>query len=118
MACILVFQSGFLSPVTKQLSSNTWSYVASSIGVNATVAPNELNQITAQLTAKERELDQRERALNERQIQVGLNDQNQVGGLATYVLSSILFILLVLMVLNYILDYLRSRPRVVENQRA
>lgn len=115
VAFVLLFQSGIASPVTARLASNAQSYMANAVGVQVGVVPNELNQYTAALTQKERELDEREAALveQERSLSVGLKEGVPVTGgssdLSTYVLSTILFILLVLIVLNYALDYARTR---------
>lgn len=109
-ALLLVFQSGLLSESTAVLSRNTQLYVASAIGMSASVQPTELSTLTAALTQKEQELLEREAALKAREIQVNLS-----GGAAgdadtvTYILAGILFILLVLILLNYALDYLRAR---------
>lgn len=113
VAVMLVFEGGLLSPVTAQLADRTELYLANAVGVSVGVAPTELNQMTAALTARERELDERELALSEREIEVGLNEGGSITGLdsGTFVLATILFILLVLIVLNYALDYARSRER-------
>ncbi len=111
-AIALVFESGLLSESTAVLSQNTHSYLANAVGMTVGVAPTELNQYTAQLTQKERELDAREAALNERAISVNLaNAGESTNDTATYLLASILFILLVLILLNYILDYLRMKEQ-------
>lgn len=111
VAFVLLFDSGLLSPVTRDLSLGTQSYLASVVSMYATVEPTELNSYTAQLTKKERELDDREAALTEREHAIGLaKDQSGVGGNAsTYILSVILFILVVLIVLNYALDFAREK---------
>lgn len=113
VAVMLVFEGGLLSPVTAKLADRTELYLANAVGVSVGVAPTELNQMTAALTARERELDERELALSEREIEVGLNEGGSITGLdsGTFVLATILFILLVLIVLNYALDYARGRER-------
>jgi hypothetical protein len=110
-ALILVFDSGLLSPVTSQLSDETSVYLASVVGVGASVAPTELNTITAALTEREQELAEREAVLTERELAVGLNsgDRQASQDLSTYILSLLLFIILVLIILNYALDYARAR---------
>jgi hypothetical protein len=110
-ACVLVFESGLISDTTSRLSTQTHSYLANAIGVGASVQPTELNRYTAQLTQRERELDAREEAIAQREIEVELaggpgGQQNET---ATYLLASILFILLLLILLNYVLDYLRIK---------
>lgn len=106
---VLVFDSGILSPVTKIISDNTMHYVAD-VGVSmfASVEPNELNTLTAQITEKQRELEAREAALREREIKardygIGTVDYS------TYILSTAVFILTVLIVLNYAMDFARIR---------
>jgi len=111
-AVALLFESGLLNESTAAISQNTHSYLANVIGMSASVQPTELNLYTAELTAKERELEAREAALNEREIKVGLSSTETMprnNDTATYILASVLFILLVLILLNYVLDYLRAR---------
>jgi len=109
-AITLVFESGLLSKTTANLSQNTHLYLANAVGMSAGVAPTELNQYTAALTQKERELTARESALQEREIAVDLNQGGATANsTATYLLASILFILLLLILLNYVLDYLRQK---------
>lgn len=104
-AVILVFDSGLISKHTKYLSISTQQYLASAVGVYVGVAPTELNQLTARITELEGELDAKDRL-----IAVNLSDnKNNSIDKSTLILSIIVFILLVLIVLNYILDYLRMR---------
>jgi len=92
-------------------------YVATAVGMSAGVKPTELNQITAALTERQRELDAREAALSEREIAVRLNSQPATAtDYSTFVLSGVLFILLLLIVLNYVLDYLRTREQATKEQ--
>ncbi len=108
VAVVLVFESGLLTQASKELAQNTHSYLANAIGISASVQPTELNQLTAALTQKEQELAAREAALAEREIAVDLAP-GAVTETTTYIMASILFILLLLIVLNYTLDYLRAR---------
>lgn len=109
-AVVLVFESGLIDDSTAQISRGTHAYLANAIGMNASVQPTELNKYTAALTQKERELEAREAALREREIAIDLNDGGSpANNTVVYLLSSILFILLVLILLNYILDYLRAK---------
>jgi hypothetical protein len=107
-ALVLVFESGLLHDSTRMMASQTHLYLANAIGMTASVQPTELNQITAELTRKENELAAREAALREREISVDIVAGGGTDN-TTYVLASILFILLVLIILNYTLDYLRLR---------
>src|SRR3990167_4867152 len=86
---VLLFDGGFLSPITKTISDNTIQYLASSIGigVGASVPPNEINVITAALTERERELDTREAALEARQIATRDFGTVESTNVSTYVLS-------------------------------
>jgi hypothetical protein len=106
-----VFESGLVNDSTKLLATNTHEYLANAIGATASVEPTELNQITRSLTEQRVALEQREEALRQREIEVNLaTERGGAGGdTATYVLSSILFVMLVLIILNYVLDYLRIR---------
>lgn len=108
-ALVLVFDSGLLADSTKQLSEGTQNYLTAAVGMNASVIPTELNQFTAELTNKQRELDERELAVSQREISLGLNEGESARDYSTYVLASVLFILLVLILLNYTLDYLRIK---------
>lgn len=107
VAIVLVFDGGFVLPVSKQLSDGTIQYLANTIGIFASVPQNEINVITAELTARERALDEREAALSEREI--GPRSFEDTTDISQYILSTILFILTVLIVLNYAMDYLRVR---------
>lgn len=109
LALVLLFDSGLLSDSTAQISQNTQSYIATAIGMRASVAPTELNQYTAELTARDRVLTQRESDVAAREIAVDLKDSSKRPDYSTYIISVLLFIILVLMVLNYVLDYLRAK---------
>ena len=119
VALMLLFDSGLLSGVTKELSQNTQTYVANVISVGAAVQPTELNMLTAEISMRNQELDAREAALAEREIAVGLNSAaaGSSTDLSTYLLSIVLFILTVLIVLNYALDFTR-RPVVLKPRPA
>lgn len=105
LALVLLFVSGVLSPVTKELSKGAGDYLATAIGMNAAVLPTDVNTLSAQLSERDRELTQRE-------IAVGLKENAPASSdLATYVMSILLFILLVLIVLNYVLDFMRAHSK-------
>ena len=104
LALVLLFESGLLSPLTQDLSHQAGRHVASVIGINAAVEPTELNTLTAQLTERERDLRQREIA-----VQLKEETSDPATSTSTYILSILLFILLVLIVLNYALDYVRNK---------
>jgi len=114
-ALVLVFDSGLIATSTKQLSNGTQSYMANVIGIGASVAPTELNLLTAELTAKQRELELREAVLRDREIAIGIiSNGTESRDYSTYIIAGILFILLVLILLNYTLDYLRMTDRRLE----
>lgn len=118
-ATVLLFDGGYFHPVTKQLSDNTITYLASvGSSVTAQVAPTELNTLTAELTARERELAEREAELTAREIAVRDFGTSPATDYSTYVLSIILFILTTLIILNYILDWLRIRHTRYEKKMA
>jgi hypothetical protein len=110
LALILLFDSGILLLATKEFSLNTQQYLAGAFGASASVEPTELNTLTAQISARERELDDREASIASRELSIGLTvGENQDSNPSTYLLSVILFIIVVLMVLNYALDFARER---------
>lgn len=113
LALLLVFDSGLLSKVTADISQETQLYLANAIGMYAAVESTELNQYTAELTARDRVLTQREQELSEREIAVGLVESGEAQDYSTYIISLLLFIILVLIVLNYVLDYVRAKEELV-----
>ena len=82
----------------------------------ARVEPNEFNVITAELTKRENELAQREVSFAEREIASRSFSQTS-NDISTYVLSSILFMLTVLIAINYVLDWSRQRKMIYETAR-
>lgn len=104
LALVLIFDSGLLIKGTAKISSDTQSYLANAVGVKVAVEPNDMNILTARITELEQEIK-----VKDREIAVNL-DRNEGGSAdkSTFVLSALLFILLLLIVINYILDYYRS----------
>jgi hypothetical protein len=119
-ALVLVFDSGILIPATSKLSDVTIQYVASvgaGVGTSASVPENELNALSAQIAERQRVLDAKEAELNEREISTrSFNTSGTTENLSTYILSTILFILTVLVVLNYAMDWARVRSYRYERQ--
>ncbi|HEU4677594.1 MAG TPA: hypothetical protein VFS75_02670 [Candidatus Paceibacterota bacterium] len=112
----LLFDGGFVFPVTKQLSDNTFLYIAGAeTSITATVAPNGINDLTAELTKQKKELDEREAALNARDV-AARDFSSKESDYSTYILSAILFILIVLIVLNFAMDWQRARRFTYERQ--
>ena len=109
LAVVLLFDSGLLLPVTKELSHGTQNYLAQSIGMFAGVEPTELNQLTAELSSRDRILTQRENNVSAREISVDLKKNELNPEYSTYILSAVLFFILVLLILNYALDFARMR---------
>ena len=109
-ALLLLFDGGFVIPVTKQLSDNTLAYLASvGSSVSATVEPTELNIYTAELTQKEQALNAREADLEAREIAARDFGTGDTRDYSTYILSIILFILTTLIVVNYVMDWMRVK---------
>jgi hypothetical protein len=104
-----VFDSGLVSEKTELLSRGAQEYVASAVGVKVGVAPNDINVLTARITELESELAARDRNIDV-SINRGEGESKSAVDTSTFILSVILFILLVLIVMNYVLDYVRSRP--------
>ncbi len=113
LAVALIFESGILNVATSRMAQNTHQYLANAIGISASVKSTELNQYTAKLTQIERDLINREAAITERELALGLSEGASDNQKVTYILASILFILLILILLNYTLDYLRYRENYV-----
>jgi hypothetical protein len=111
-ACVLLFESGLIIEGTRQVSLDTHAYLANVVGMSASVEPTELNSLTSELTQQKLALDAREAAIRDREIEVGLAPGEATSNeRAIYILSGILFVLLVLIILNYVLDYLRLREQ-------
>lgn len=100
----LVFDSGIINKKTSEISSYTQGYLATVVGVGASIKPTEINQLTARITELEKEVEAKDRY-----IEVNLNGNEQTTKNSTVFLSVALFVVLVLIILNYILDFLRYR---------
>lgn len=111
LAFVLLFMSGILSPITRELSRDTGLYLATAIGMSAAVMPTEINTLSAELAKRDNELTQREIAVNLKEATASNGD------ISTFILSVLLFILLVLIILNYILDYIRNRKSISEQKQ-
>ena len=118
LALILLFDSGLLSGTTAKISQNTQDYVANAIGMYAGVEATELKQYTAELTARDRVLTQREGEIAQREIAVDLAESGEATDYSTFIISLLLFVILVLIVLNYALDYLRIREQIIQRKNA
>jgi len=84
------------------------------IGVSAAVPPNEFNSLLAQLSEREKELDARASALSAREqsliSDLDARQKERMRGVYAY-LFGFTFFLLLLVIVNYYLDYHRQ-PRV------
>ena len=112
LALVLLFVSGLISERTAEMAQHTHWYLANAVGVSVGVEETELNRITAALTQREQDLARREAAIAQREIDVGIvSGDGTVGSVldSTLILSVLLFIMLVLIILNYVLDFLRGR---------
>ncbi len=116
LAVALVFQSGLFSSTTALMATQTQSYLANSVGVFVGVAPTELNTITAGLTEQKLALDARENELRQREIAVGIDQGGSTRDMTTFIMGLVLFIVVLLLVLNYSLDYLRYRENKLRQQ--
>ena len=111
-AVMLVFQAGLVDDRTAALFSQTTSQLSAMVGMSASVAPTEYNTFTAEITKQQNLLAEREEQISDREIALGLNaGEATVNQTTTYILASILFVQLLLIILNYGLDYLRSREQ-------
>ena len=111
-AIMLVFQAGLVDDRTAALFSQTTSQLSAMVGMSASVAPTEYNTFTAEITKQQNLLAEREEQISEREIALGLNaGESTADQTTTYILASILFVQLLLIILNYGLDYLRAREQ-------
>jgi predicted PurR-regulated permease PerM len=109
-AAILVFDGGYVAPITQQLSEYTYEYVASvGASMSASVEPNEINTLSAELAEAQRQLMAREQALEEREIAARTFGSGADTDYSTYIISLLLFIIIVLLMLNYVMDWQRAR---------
>lgn len=111
-ALVLVFQSGMVVDQTAVLFEQTSQQLGAMVGMSASVQPTEYNTITAELTKQQQLLASREEEITAREIELGLTDgsaQTASSQTTTYLLAAILLVQLILLVLNYALDYLRAK---------
>jgi hypothetical protein len=111
-AVVLTFQAGLIDERTSALFSETTDHLSATVGMSVSVAPTEFNEITAELTRQQNLLAEREEQITEREIDLGLNSGDATADqTTTYILASVLFVQLLLILLNYGLDYLRVREQ-------
>lgn len=113
MVCVLMFQSGLYSKTTAQLSVVTGNYLAAAVGVSVGVPENDVNVLTKKIAELETQVGAKDAQLRERELSLGLNSQDRTGTRVTMILAGIQLVLLVLIVVNYALDYVRGRRRYV-----
>ena len=111
-ALVLAFESGVVVPRTAVFSLATEQYLANVVSMTASVAPNEVNTLAADLQKKGDELNQRERDINARAEDTTIVSVSSF----TYFLTAILTGQTVLILLNYFFDYRRGRRRKTQPQ--
>lgn len=111
MICVLVFQSGVYSSTTTHLSSITGRYLTAAVGISVGVPENELNVLTKRIAELETQVGYKDAQLRERELALGLNGGSENSVTTTLILAGIQLVLLVLIVFNYVLDYVRGRRR-------
>lgn len=108
-ACILSIQSTLFFG-NENIAKDMEVYMATVIGIGASVSPTEINTLTAEITKQKLELEARERVLRENETMATR------GGFTfdvmDFILSGILLLLLTLIVLNYVFDFIRARARI------
>lgn len=109
LAVVLVFDSGMLASTTAKLADETGMYLASAVGVYVGVPENGVNNLTTRIAELEQEVGRKDAQIRDRELALGLSGGAGSSPTSTFVLAGILFIMLVLIVLNYALDYVRSR---------
>jgi len=88
-AAILVFESGVLSPATKTIAHLAGEQMASVIRVSTDVTPYSIQQVQTERTQT--------------------STVPEPISKSTFLLSTLLFVLLLLLVLNYVLVHLRTK---------
>ena len=113
MAAVLMFQSGLIDALSTQLFSGATQYLGAAVGMSAAVQPTDYNSSTAELSRQQQLLAAREEAVAEREIAVQLNSNegSSSSDRTTYLLAALLFVQLVVIVLNYGLDFLRAKEQ-------
>lgn len=99
---------------TDGLKKLVYQNIASVIGVTAGVSSNQYNQLAQQLAQKDLEISSRERELIERERLI--NEEYQATIFRTqngvfYAISFAALILLLLILLNFYLDYFREKKK-------
>lgn len=107
IGAVLAFESGAISPETALLARLATEQMANAVGMYASVPANEINTLALELQNRNTELDNREREINAQARDVAITSNPYV----TYILAVILFGQLVLLIMNYVLDYLREHRR-------
>lgn len=108
-----------LFAVQLSLTAMTWGGVsvlareqsASVIGIGASVAPNEFNTLAQDLKQRSDELNTREKEVSAREAALGEEYRNAIAAnnrLTLYVLSGVTAFLVLLIGLNFYLDYKRE----------
>jgi hypothetical protein len=109
VATVLMFEGGLFSSATARLANQTELYLANAVGVYVGVPENGVNSLTTRIAELEQEVGRKDEQLRDRELALGLGGGASTSSTSTFVLAGILFIMLVLIVLNYALDYVRSR---------
>ena len=88
-------------------------YPIAQVGTTVAVPPNEFNQLAQQLQEKEIDLSEREEALKKQEATLELERLNVLNdkGNTLYYLYVISSLLIVLIVVNYYLDYRRQKGK-------
>ncbi len=107
IATLLVFDTGLFLPNTAKLAVFVHSQMASVVNINASVEETDISRMTSELTRQKTVLDQKEREIDAR----ARDTTNSSVVWSNYILSAILLLLLMLITLNYVLDYIRARKR-------
>ncbi len=107
-AILLVFDSGLVSEQSKALSISTQEYLANTVSAQAGTLPIETNQPMVGAIESEGEL-----AAKEHMITLNISENTSVTmDKSTLIISLIVSFLLLLILLNYVLDFIRTRKMI------
>jgi hypothetical protein len=109
---IFLYQLG-LNPV--DLGRFIGAKLGSAVGMSVSVPPNPINKLALELRDREDELDNREQALNQRELDLASRPGLKSDLLTQFILVGIIT-LFILILLNYYLDYKRRKKSASKNQ--
>ena len=110
-AIALVFESGLINQSTSYIAKGTHVYLANVINSPSQTVETKNNLYAIESSNEDKQSAALQEAAKEREVGPQASTEIIYNNRATYTLSIVVFMLLVLIILNYALDYIRSRRR-------